>query len=114
MMWHGMFLFVIGLVTGMHQRRFNNMRMALSAHLEGVMNGTFALKDQQTNDKIAFNALTMVGSVRDACGGVPSQSFTSMQFEGAGTFNGSPATFRVCLQQNQNGANTRSMLSRPT
>jgi hydroxylaminobenzene mutase len=43
MMWHGMFLFLIGLVTGMKQRRFKNMRMALSAHLEGVMNGTFLI-----------------------------------------------------------------------
>ena len=43
MMWHGMFLFLIGLVTGMQERRFKNMRMALSAHLEGVMNGTFLI-----------------------------------------------------------------------
>jgi hydroxylaminobenzene mutase len=42
-MWHGMFLFSIGLVTGMNERRFKNMRMALSAHLEGVMNGTFLI-----------------------------------------------------------------------
>jgi (hydroxyamino)benzene mutase len=41
MMWHGMFLFLVGLVTGLLQRRFTNMRMAVSAHLEGVMNGTF-------------------------------------------------------------------------
>jgi hypothetical protein len=27
-----------------------------------------------------------------------------MQFEDTGTFNGSPASFRVCLQQNANGA----------
>jgi len=40
MMWHGAFLFLIGLVTGLQERRFKNMRMALSAHLEGVMNGT--------------------------------------------------------------------------
>lgn len=38
---HGIFLFLIGLVTGTQERRFTNMRMALSAHLEGVMNGTF-------------------------------------------------------------------------
>lgn len=42
-MWHGAFLFLIGLVTGLQQRRFTNMRMALSAHLEGVMNGTFLI-----------------------------------------------------------------------
>ena len=43
MMWHGVFLFLIGLVTGTQERRFKNMRMALSAHLEGVMNGTFLM-----------------------------------------------------------------------
>jgi hydroxylaminobenzene mutase len=42
-MWHGMSLFLIGLVTGLNERRFKNMRMALSAHLEGVMNGTFLI-----------------------------------------------------------------------
>jgi (hydroxyamino)benzene mutase len=43
MIWHGVFLFLIGLVTGLQERRFKNMRMALSAHLEGVMNGTFLI-----------------------------------------------------------------------
>ena len=41
LMWHGMFLFLLGLVTGLLERRFTNMRMGVSAHLEGVMNGTF-------------------------------------------------------------------------
>src|SRR5258707_13593579 len=41
LMWHGMFLFLLGLVTGMLETRFTNMRMGLAAHLEGVMNGTF-------------------------------------------------------------------------
>ncbi len=43
MMWHGMFLFLLGLVTGLLERRFTNMRMGLAAHLEGVMNGTFLI-----------------------------------------------------------------------
>ena len=40
-MWHGMFLFLIGLFTGFAETRFSNVRMGLAAHLEGVMNGTF-------------------------------------------------------------------------
>jgi hydroxylaminobenzene mutase len=40
-MWHGMFLFLIGLLTGFGEQHFANMRMGLAAHLEGVMNGTF-------------------------------------------------------------------------
>jgi hydroxylaminobenzene mutase len=43
LMWHGMFLFLFGLVTGQQERRFSNMRMALSAHLQGVLNGTFLI-----------------------------------------------------------------------
>ena len=43
LLWHGMALFLIGLLTGLAQQHFANMRMALSAHLEGVMNGTFLL-----------------------------------------------------------------------
>jgi hydroxylaminobenzene mutase len=43
LMWHGMFLFLVGLVTGLFERRFTNMRMGLAAHLEGVMNGIFLI-----------------------------------------------------------------------
>lgn len=41
LMWHGMCLFLIGLLTGFAEQRFANVRMGLAAHLEGVMNGTF-------------------------------------------------------------------------
>ena len=43
LMWHGMFLFLLGLITGFVETRFANVRMGLAAHLEGVMNGTFLL-----------------------------------------------------------------------
>ena len=43
LMWHGMFLFLLGLLTGFVETRFTNVRMGLAAHLEGVMNGTFLL-----------------------------------------------------------------------
>jgi (hydroxyamino)benzene mutase len=41
LMWHGMCLFLLGLVTGFVEQRFANVRMGLAAHLEGIMNGTF-------------------------------------------------------------------------
>src|SRR6476660_9772116 len=41
LMWHGMFLFLLGLLTGLVEQHFTNPRMGLAAHLEGVMNGTF-------------------------------------------------------------------------
>jgi hydroxylaminobenzene mutase len=43
LMWHGMFLFLMGLLTGFVEQHFANVRMGLAAHLEGVMNGTFLL-----------------------------------------------------------------------
>lgn len=41
LLWHGMFLFLLGLLTGFVEQKFNNPRMGLAAHLEGVMNGVF-------------------------------------------------------------------------
>jgi (hydroxyamino)benzene mutase len=43
LLWHGVFLFLIGLLTGFVEQRFTNVRMGLSAHLEGLMNGTFLI-----------------------------------------------------------------------
>jgi hydroxylaminobenzene mutase len=43
LMWHGMFLFLLGLLTGFAESNFANVRMGLAAHLEGVMNGIFLL-----------------------------------------------------------------------
>jgi (hydroxyamino)benzene mutase len=43
LMWRGAFLFLLGLLTGMLETHFTNIHMALSAHLEGVMNGTFLI-----------------------------------------------------------------------
>jgi (hydroxyamino)benzene mutase len=43
LIWHGMFLFLIGLLTGFAETHFANVRMGLAAHLEGVMNGTFLM-----------------------------------------------------------------------
>jgi hydroxylaminobenzene mutase len=42
-MWHGMCLFLLGLLTGFAEQHFANIRMGLAAHLEGVMNGIFLL-----------------------------------------------------------------------
>jgi len=43
LMWHGMLLFIFGLLTGFAESHFTNVRMGLAAHLEGVMNGTFLI-----------------------------------------------------------------------
>jgi hydroxylaminobenzene mutase len=41
LIWYGMFLFLLGLVTGFLESQFANPRMGLASHLEGVMNGIF-------------------------------------------------------------------------
>jgi hydroxylaminobenzene mutase len=41
LIWHGIFLFLLGLFTGFAETHVANVRMGLAAHLEGVMNGIF-------------------------------------------------------------------------
>jgi hydroxylaminobenzene mutase len=43
LMWHGAVLFLLGLLAGFAMPAFANVRMGLSAHLEGVMNGILLL-----------------------------------------------------------------------
>jgi hypothetical protein len=37
LIWHGMFLFLLGLLTGFMETKFANPRMGLAAHLEGEL-----------------------------------------------------------------------------
>jgi hydroxylaminobenzene mutase len=39
----GMFLFLLGLITGFLMMNIKNPKMGLAAHMEGVMNGTFLI-----------------------------------------------------------------------
>ena len=41
LLWHGLFLFLLGLLSGFAVPAVTNPRMGVSAHLEGVMNGVF-------------------------------------------------------------------------
>jgi hydroxylaminobenzene mutase len=43
LMFYGMCLFVLGLLTGFTEQHFANVRMGLAAHLEGLMNGIFLI-----------------------------------------------------------------------
>jgi hypothetical protein len=42
LIWHGIFLFMLGLLTGVAIPALTNPRMGVSAHLEGVLNGIFS------------------------------------------------------------------------
>ena len=43
LMFHGICLFMLGLLTGFAEQHFVNVRMGLAAHLEGLMNGIFLM-----------------------------------------------------------------------
>jgi (hydroxyamino)benzene mutase len=43
LLWHGVLLFLLGLIVGFIEPKFVNPRMGLAAHLEGLMNGTFLI-----------------------------------------------------------------------
>jgi hydroxylaminobenzene mutase len=56
LVWHGMFLFLLGLVTGFAEPHFRNLRMALAAHLEGVMNGILLIALGAVWSELRFSA----------------------------------------------------------
>jgi hydroxylaminobenzene mutase len=51
-----MFLFLLGLVTGFAEPHFRNLRMALAAHLEGVMNGILLIALGAVWSELRFSA----------------------------------------------------------
>ena len=65
--------------------------------------GKLRLTDAVAKVEIDMTELSMLGSVRDACGGVAAKA-NAVQFEGTGTFNGTAASFRVCAQDNGEGS----------
>jgi hypothetical protein len=63
----------------------------------GELSGSFELNDRDANVKIHIDTLTLLGSVRDACGTIlPAEN--AVQINGTGTYNNAPASFRVCVQ----------------
>jgi hypothetical protein len=64
--------------------------------------GELRLRDHAADVRIRVKDLTFLGSVRDECGSVLPTA-ESVQLEGKGTFNGAPAAFRVCVQDNGKG-----------
>jgi (hydroxyamino)benzene mutase len=56
LIWHGTFLFLLGCLTGFAEPHFKNLRMALGAHLEGVMNGTFLIAVGAIWGELRFSA----------------------------------------------------------
>jgi hypothetical protein len=65
--------------------------------------GQLQLQDRAGQANVDVDELTFLGSVRDECGSVPATADT-LQFEGQGTFNGSAASFMVCVEDNGEGS----------
>lgn len=43
LLWHGLLLLLLGLLTGLVEAQLSNPRMVLAAHLEGILNGLLLL-----------------------------------------------------------------------
>ena len=70
-----------------------------SHHGTRDLRGLLVLHDHGTGAKLHLKDVTALGAVRDDCGSVlPTKN--SVQFNGSGTLNGKPASFRVCVQDN--------------
>jgi hypothetical protein len=69
---------------------------------KGSLEGRLKLKDDAARAEVQIERFTALNAVRDACGPVlPTAG--SVQMEGKGWYNGRPATFRVCVQDNGEG-----------
>jgi hypothetical protein len=69
----------------------------------GALGGSLELNDRAANAKIRIDRMTYLSGVRDACAPVL-PSANAVQFNGTGTYNGVPASFRVCVQDNGEGS----------
>jgi hypothetical protein len=75
----------------------------------GTLEGKVKLDDKAGGANVVITALTSLGSVHDECGAVL-PSANSVQLNGTGTYNGSNASFRVCVQDRGEGKNAQADL----
>jgi len=92
LIWHGMLLFLIGLLTGFAETHFANTRMGLAAHLEGVMNGTFLLALGATWIEVRLSSPTKAVAYRTALYGTYGNWFVTSLAAVFGTAALSPIT----------------------
>jgi Zn-dependent metalloprotease/subtilisin-like proprotein convertase family protein len=61
--------------------------------------GNLELHDKGLGAKIKLPTVSSVGAVQGSCGGIV-ESARALEFRGTGTYNGEPAEFRVCVEDN--------------
>jgi len=91
-MWHGMLLFLLGLITGLLEQHFTNVRMALAAHLEGVMNGILLLALGAAWNEVRLPHRTKVTAYWSALYGAYANWLATSMAAAFGTAAGSPIT----------------------
>ena len=95
LMWHGMFLFLLGLITGLVEQRFINIRMGLSADLEGVMNGIFLVALGAIWNRVRLPRHVMMAAYGMALYGTYANWLTTLLGAAFGTAAASPITRRT-------------------
>lgn len=92
LMWHGMLLFLFGLITGLLEQHFTNVRMGLSAHLEGVMNGILLLALGASWDEVRLSHPVKLTAYCTALYGTYANWLVTSIGASFGTAAGSPIT----------------------
>src|SRR5262247_304701 len=92
LMWHGMFLFLLGLITGLVEQRFTNIRMGLAAHLEGVLNGILLVALGAIWNRVRLRRHVMVAAYGMALYGTYANWLTTLLGAAFGTASASPIT----------------------
>jgi hypothetical protein len=69
----------------------------------GSLQGSLQLNDRGADVKIHIDQVSYLSAVRDQCGAIL-PSANAVQFNGTGTYNGAPASFRVCVHDGGAGA----------
>jgi hypothetical protein len=73
----------------------------------GALGGSFELNDRDANAKISIDTLSYLGSVHDGCGAILPTA-NAVQFNGSGSYNGAPASFRVCVEDSGHGGKAKA------
>ena len=92
LLFHGMSLFLLGLFTGLVEQHFANMRMALAAHLEGIMNGTFLLAVGAIWSEVRLSSRASVAAYGALLGGTYGNWAVTALAAGFGTVALTPIT----------------------
>ena len=69
--------------------------------------GDLGLNDKGGGAKVEITAWSSIGAVSGPCGGI-ADGPSALQLTGSGTFNGAPATFRACAEDNGHGGKNGS------